>query len=150
MTKAIRIYESGGPAVRRWEDFAVRTRDITDGAGVDVVYDSVGRATFMQSLDCLRPMGMMVSFGQSSGSVQPVDLGEFAARGSLFVTRPSLMAYTADRKDLMEHAEDLFGVVQEGAVKIEIKQTYPLADAARAHRDLEARKTTGSMILIPQ
>ena len=138
------------PIVYTAEDFAVRTRDITDGAGVDVVYDSVGQATFMQSLDCLRPMGMMVSFGQSSGSVPPVDLGELAARGSLFVTRPSLMAYTADRKDLMEHAEDLFGVVQEGAVKIEIKQTYPLAEAARAHRDLEARKTTGSTILIPQ
>ena len=138
------------PIVYTAEDFAVRTRDITDGAGVDVVYDSVGQATFMQSLDCLRPMGMMVSFGQSSGSVPPVDLGELAARGSLFVTRPSLMAYTADRKDLMEHAADLFGVVQEGAVKIEINQTYPLAEAARAHRDLEARKTTGSTILIPQ
>lgn len=137
------------PIIYTAEDFAVRTRDITDGAGVDVVYDSVGQTTFMQSLDCLRPMGMMVSFGQSSGPVPPVDLGWLAARGSLFITRPSLMAYTADRKDLVDHAEDLFEVVQNGAVKIEIKQTYPLAEAARAHEDLEGRKTTGSTILIP-
>jgi NADPH2:quinone reductase len=116
---------------------------------VDVVYDSVGQATFMQSLDCLRPMGMMVSFGQSSGSVPPLDLGELAARGSLFLTRPSLMVYTAARADLLNHAGDLFEVVQNGAVKIEVNQTYPLAEAARAHRDLEARKTTGSTILIP-
>jgi NADPH2:quinone reductase len=103
----------------------------------------------MQSLDCLRPMGMMVSFGQSSGPVPPVDLGWLAARGSLFITRPSLMVYTAARKDLLDHAHDLFEVVQAGAVKIEIKQTYPLAEAARAHQDLESRKTTGSTILIP-
>jgi NADPH2:quinone reductase len=137
------------PILYTTEDFAVRTRDITDGAGVDVVYDSVGQATFMHSLDCLRPMGMMVSFGQSSGPVPPVDLGWLAARGSLFITRPSLMAYTADRQDLLDHAEDLFEVVQNGAVKIEIKQTYPLAEAARAHQDLEARKTTRSTVLIP-
>jgi NADPH2:quinone reductase len=137
------------PIIYTTEDFAARVREITDGAGVDVVYDSVGEATFMQSLDCLRPMGMMVSFGQSSGSVPPVDLAWLAARGSLFITRPSLMAYTADRKDLLDHADDLFEVVQSGAVRIEIKQTYPLAEAARAHQDLEARKTTGSTILIP-
>jgi NADPH2:quinone reductase len=137
------------PIVYTAEDFAARTRDITDGAGVDVVYDSVGQATFMQSLDCLRPMGMMVSFGQSSGPVPPVDLGWLAARGSLFITRPSLMVYTAARKDLLDHAHDLFEVVQAGAVKIEIKQTYPLAEAARAHEDLESRKTTGSTILVP-
>ena len=137
------------PIVYSEEDFAARTREITDGAGVDVVYDSVGQATFMQSLDCLRPMGMMVSFGQSSGPVPPVDLGVLAARGSLFLTRPSLMAYTADRKDLLENAEDLFAVVANGAVRIEVNQTYPLAEAARAHQDLEARKTTGSTILIP-
>ena len=131
------------------EDFATRTRDLTDGAGVDVVYDSVGQATFMQSLDCLRPLGMMVSFGQSSGSVPPVDLGVLAAKGSLFLTRPSLMAYTADRKDLLDHAEDLFEVVANGAVNIEVNQSYPLAEAARAHQDLEARKTTGSTILLP-
>ena len=137
------------PILYTAEDFSARVREITDGAGVDVVYDSVGQATFRQSLDCLRPMGMMVSFGQSSGLVPPLDLGELAARGSLFITRPSLMAYTADRKDLLDHAQDLFAAVQSGAVKIEVNQTYPLAEAARAHQDLESRKTTGSTILIP-
>jgi NADPH2:quinone reductase len=137
------------PIVYTAEDFAARTREITGGAGVDVVYDSVGQATFMQSLDCLRPLGMMVSFGQSSGSVPPVDLSVLAAKGSLFLTRPSLMAYTADRKDLLAHAEDLFEVVVSGAVNIDVNQTYPLAEAARAHQDLEARKTTGSTILLP-
>jgi NADPH2:quinone reductase len=137
------------PILYSEEDFAARAREITDGAGVDVVYDSVGLATFMQSLDCLRPLGMMVSFGQSSGPVPPVDLGVLAAKGSLFLTRPSLMAYTADRKDLLENAEDLFAVVANGAVRIEVNQTYPLAETARAHQDLEARKTTGSTVLIP-
>jgi len=137
------------PILYNDEDFTARTKEITDGNGVDVVYDSVGQATFMQSLDCLRPMGMMVSFGQASGSVPPLDLGELAARGSLFLTRPSLMVYTATREDLLNHAGDLFEVVQSGAVKIEVNQTYPLSETARAHRDLEARKTTGSTILIP-
>jgi NADPH2:quinone reductase len=131
------------------EDFAAKTRQITGGKGVDVVYDSVGQATFMKSLDCLRPMGMLVSFGQASGSVPPVDLSVLAAKGSLFLTRPSLMTYTAAREDLLAHAADLFAVVQSGDVKIEVKQTYPLAETARAHGDLEARKTTGSTILIP-
>ena len=131
------------------EDFATRCREITGGRGVDVVYDSVGQATFMKSLDCLRPMGMMVSFGQSSGLVPPFDPGLLSARGSLFLTRPSLMTYTAERKDLLEHARDLFEVVESGAVKIEVQQTYPLSEAARAHQDLEARKTTGSTILLP-
>lgn len=137
------------PILYNDEDFAAKTKEITGGSGVAVVYDSVGQATFMQSLDCLRPLGMMVSFGQSSGSVPPLELGLLAAKGSLFITRPSLMAYTAKREDLLEHARDLFEVVASGAVKIEIKQTYALADAAQAHRDLEARKTTGSTILIP-
>jgi NADPH2:quinone reductase len=137
------------PIVYTQEDFVARTREITGGKGVDVVYDSVGQATFMKSLDCLRPMGMMVSFGQSSGSVPPFDLGILGAKGSLFLTRPSLMTYTARREDLVEHAEDLFAVVQSGAVKIEVRQSYPLSEAARAHRDLEGRKTTGSTILIP-
>jgi len=137
------------PILYNDEDFTARTKEIAGGNGVDVVYDSVGQATFMQSLDCLRPMGMMVSFGQASGSVPPLDLGELAARGSLFLTRPSLMAYTAAREDLLNHAGDLFEVVQSGAVKIEVNQTYPLAEVSRAHRDLEARKTTGSTILIP-
>ena len=131
------------------QDFADRTREITDGRGVDVVYDSVGQATFMKSLDCLRPMGMMVIFGQASGVVPPFDPGILAAKGSLFMTRPTLMVYTAKREDLLEHARDLFEVVQSGVVKIEVQQTYPLSDAARAHQDLEARKTTGSTILIP-
>jgi len=131
------------------EDFAERTREITGGKGVDVVYDSVGRATFMKSLDCLRPMGMMVAFGQSSGLVPPFDPGLLSAKGSLFLTRPTLMTYTAEREALLEHARDLFEVVGSGAVKIEIQQTYPLSEAARAHQDLEARKTTGSTILLP-
>jgi NADPH2:quinone reductase len=131
------------------EDFAERTREITGGKGVDVVYDSVGQATFMKSLDCLRPTGMMVSFGQSSGLVPPFDPGLLSAKGSLFLTRPTLMTYTAQRDALLEHARDLFEVVQSGAVKIEIQQSYPLSEAARAHQDLEARKTTGSTILLP-
>jgi len=131
------------------EDFAKRTREITDGKGVDVVYDSVGQATFMKSLDCLRPMGMMVSFGQSSGLVPAFDPGLLGAKGSLFLTRPSLMTYTAERDALLAHARDLFEVVESGAVKIEIQQTYSLAEAARAHQNLETRKTTGSTILLP-
>jgi NADPH2:quinone reductase len=133
----------------REEDFPARVKQITGGEGVDVVYDSVGQETFMKSIDCLRPMGMMVSFGQSSGVVPPFDLGILSAKGSLFLTRPSLMNYTEKRNNLLAHARDLFKVVTSGAVKIEINQTYPLAEAARAHRDVEARKTTGSTILIP-
>ena len=131
------------------EDFAERVREITDGRGVDVVYDSVGRATFDRSLDCLRPLGMMVTFGQASGPVPPFEIANLAAKGSLFLTRPTLMTYTAAREDLLAHARDLFDVVAGGAVKIEVNQTYPLAEAARAHRDLEARKTTGSTVLLP-
>ncbi len=137
------------PVLYNEEDFVARVRETTAQEGVNVVYDSVGRATFMKSLDCLRPMGMMVSFGQASGPVAPLDLSLLAAKGSLFLTRPSLMTYTARREDLLAHAADLFAVVQSGAVKIMIHQSYPLADAARAHRDLEARKTTGATILIP-
>jgi len=137
------------PVVYTDTDFVEAVREITDGQGVDVVYDSVGAATFTKSLDCLRPMGMMVSFGQASGSVPPLDLGLLSAKGSLFLTRPSLMTYTAERDALLAHARDLFEVVQQGAVRIEVKQTYPLSEAARAHRDLEARKTTGSTILLP-
>ena len=136
------------PILYRDEDFVSRVKEITQGRGVDVVYDSVGRSTFMKSLDCLRPMGMMVSFGQSSGAIPPLDTGILAAKGSLFLTRPSLMAYTAKREDLLDHARDLFNAVEKGVVKIEIRQTYPLAEAARAHRDLEDRKTTGSTVLI--
>lgn len=129
--------------------FVEAVRTITAGRGVDVVYDGVGQATFMQSLDCLRPMGTMVSFGQSSGAIAPLDIGILSAKGSLFLTRPSLMAYTAEREDLLAHAHDLFAVVRSGAVKITIGQRYPLAEAAQAHRDLESRGTTGSTVLIP-
>jgi len=137
------------PILYNDEDFAAKTREITGGRGVDVVYDSVGQATFMNSLDCLRPMGMMVSFGQASGAIPPFDVSVLGTKGSLSLTRPSLMTYTAKREDLLDHARDLFEVVENGAIKIEIKQTYALADAAQAHRDLESRKTTGSTILIP-
>ncbi len=131
------------------ENFAARVREITDGQGVAAVYDSVGQATFMGSLDCLRRLGMMVSFGNASGPVPPFDPGILAAKGSLFLTRPSLMAYTAERVDLLASAAELFEVVASGAVKIEVHQTYPLAETAQAHRDLEARKTTGSTVLLP-
>lgn len=130
-------------------DFAEQVREITEGQGVDVVYDGVGQATFMKSMDCLRPMGTMVSFGQASGTVPPLDIGLLSAKGSLFLTRPILMTYTARREDLLAHARDLFDVVQQKAVEITIGQTYPLQDAARAHQDLEARRTTGSSVLIP-
>jgi NADPH2:quinone reductase len=113
-----------------------------------VVYDSVGQATFMASLTCLRPMGMMVTFGQSSGSIPPVDLSILAQKGSLFLTRPSLMAYTAKRADLLAHAGDLFDVVANGTVKIHFGQTYALKDVKQAHMDLENRKTKGSTVLI--
>jgi NADPH2:quinone reductase len=137
------------PILYNDEDFVARTREITGGRGVDVVYDSVGQATFMKSLDCLRPFGMMVSFGQSSGPISPFDLSVLSVKGSLFLTRPTLMTYTAKREDLLNHAMDLFEVVQSGAVKVEVRRTYPLAEAARAHRDLEARKTVGSTVLLP-
>ena len=136
------------PVIYTQEDFGARVKDITDGKGVDVVYDSVGQSTFMQSLDCLRPMGMMVSFGQSSGPIEPMDLGLLAAKGSLFITRPTLMTYTAQRENLLAHAADLFDVVEKGVVKVEVNQTFPLAEAAQAHRDLENRKTTGSSVLL--
>ncbi len=137
------------PILYEDEDFVSRVNEITQGAGVDVVYDSVGQTTFMKSLDCLRPMGMLVAFGQSSGAIPPFDPGILGAKGSLFLTRPSLMTYTAKREDLLTHAKNLFEVVEKGVVKIEIGQTYPLAEAAQAHRDLEDRKTTGSTIMIP-
>jgi NADPH2:quinone reductase len=123
-------------------------RKITDDKGVDVVYDSVGQATFMDSLACLRPMGMMVTFGQSSGKIPSLDTAILAQKGSLFLTRPSLMTYTAGREDLLAHADDLFRVVDEGTVKIHIGQTYALKDARQAHIDLEGRKTRGSTVLM--
>ncbi|RMD62088.1 MAG: quinone oxidoreductase [Alphaproteobacteria bacterium] len=133
----------------REEDFVARVKELTGGEGVPVVYDSVGRDTFDGSLQCLRPLGLMVSFGNASGPVPPFDLGRLAQLGSLYITRPTLMTYTAKREDLVASANELFQVVLSGAVKIEINQTYPLKDAAQAHRDLEARRTTGSTILLP-
>lgn len=141
-----RAYGCDYPILYDSEDFTERVSDITDGRGVDVVYDSVGKSTFMKSLDCLRPMGMLVSFGQSSGPVPPIDISVLSAKGSLFLTRPSLMTYTAKREDLLEHAEDLFEMIARGVVKVDIRQTYPLKDAEQAHRDLEARKTKGSTV----
>ncbi|MHB1217058.1 MAG: quinone oxidoreductase family protein [Alphaproteobacteria bacterium] len=131
------------------EDFAKRVKEITSGTGVPVVYDSIGKDTFEGSLDCLRPRGLMVSFGNASGPVPPFSPAILGAKGSLFLTRPSLVHYNAARADLVESAKALFEVATSGAVKIAINQTYPLKDAAQAHRDLEARKTTGSTVLIP-
>lgn len=130
----------------RTEDFVERVKEITDGKGVPVVYDSVGKDTFEGSLKCLAPFGLMVIFGNASGPVPPFELGRLAQLGSLYITRPTLMTYTAKREDLVASANELFEVVLSGAVKIEINQTYPLSEAAQAHRDLEARKTTGSTI----
>ena len=134
------------PINYRREDFVSRVNEITGGKKVPVVYDSVGKDTFYKSLDCLAPLGLMASFGQSSGAIGPVDIGILAGKGSLFLTRPTLFTYTATREDLLAAANELFGVVKSGAVKIEVNQTYPLRDAARAHRDLQDRKTTGSTV----
>ena len=131
------------------ENFVERVKELTGGKGVSVVYDSIGKDTFIGSLDCLAPLGMMVSFGSASGPVPPFSLQELASRGSLFITRPTLFSYAAKREDLEAMAKDLFDVVESGKVKIEINQRYALQDVAQAHRDLEARKTTGSTILIP-
>lgn len=136
------------PLLYQEEDWVSKVKEITDGEGVPVVYDSVGGETFMKSLDCLRPLGLLASFGQASGPVAPFDPALLAAKGSLFLTRPTLMTYTADRSDLLASATDLFAVVQSGDVRIEVNQTYPLSEAAQAHRDLEARKTTGSTVLL--
>ncbi len=131
------------------EDVPKRVRELTGGAGVPVVYDSVGKSTFQGSLDSLAPLGLMVSFGNASGAVPPVDISQLAAKGSLFLTRPTIMTYLAKRADLEAGAAELFEIVRSGKVKIDVRGSYPLADAARAHRDLESRKTTGSIILLP-
>ncbi|MEM9027100.1 MAG: quinone oxidoreductase [Pseudomonadota bacterium] len=131
------------------EDFVARVKEITDGKGCDVVYDSIGQDTYPKSLDCLRPLGLFVTFGNASGPIKNFEVGTLAGKGSLYVTRPTLFTYTAQREDLLANANDLFAVVSSGAVKIEVNQDYPLKDAAQAHRDLEARKTTGSTILKP-
>ena len=131
------------------EDFVARTRELTDGKGVNVVYDSIGKDTFDGSLDCLAPRGTMVSFGNATGPVEPLNIATLAAKGSLKVTRPTLFAYVTERPLLESMCEDLFNRVLSGQVKIEVNQTYALADVAQAHIDLESRKTTGSTVLLP-
>jgi NADPH2:quinone reductase len=131
------------------ENFVARVAEITGGKKVPVVYDSVGKTTWEGSLDCLRPRGLIVSFGNASGPVAPVNLGILSTKGSLYVTRPTLATHIASRADLVERSNALFEVVKSGKVKIETTGKYKLADAAQAHRDLEGRKTTGSVVLIP-
>ncbi len=133
----------------REEDFTTRVMELTEGAGVPVVYDSIGKDTFEGSLDCLRPRGLMVTFGNASGPVEAFNPGVLGQKGSLYLTRPSLMVYNARREDLEASAAALFEVVTAGKVKIAVNQTYPLSETAQAHRDLEARKTTGSTVLLP-
>jgi NADPH2:quinone reductase len=133
----------------REEDLVAKVKEYTKGKRVDVVYDSIGKDTFPASLDCLRPLGMWVSFGQASGPVPPFNITLLSQKGSLFATRPSLGTYIETRKDLVATANDLFEVIAKGKVKIAVNQTYALADAAKAQRDLEARLTTGSTILLP-
>lgn len=130
-------------------DFADEIKKITAGRGVHVVYDSVGQSTFEKSLDCLRPRGYLVLFGQSSGPVPPFDAGKLAAKGSLFLTRPTLIHYTSDRAELLERAGDLFSWTASGKLKLRIDKTFALAEAAEAHRQLEGRKTAGKIILLP-
>ena len=137
------------PIVYTRENFAERVREITGGEGLPVVYDSIGKDTFMESLGCLRPLGIMVLFGAASGPVPPFDLGLLAKMGSLFITRPTLFTYSARRPDLLAMAADLFDVVISGKVRIEVNQRFALKDASQAHRELEARRTTGSSILLP-
>jgi len=132
----------------RETSFLEAVKEITGGQGVPVVYDAVGKDTFMDSLACLQPMGTMVSFGNASGAVPPIDIGILAKMGSLFLTRPTLFGYAAGREQLDAMAADLFNVIEKGVVKVQINQRYALADAAQAHRDLEARKTTGSTVLV--
>jgi NADPH2:quinone reductase len=133
----------------RSEDFVARVKEITGGRGVKVVYDSIGKDTFERSLDCLRPFGLLASFGNASGPVPPFALGVLAAKGSLHVTRATLFTHIATREATQVMADELFDVVRSGAVKVRIDQRYPLAEVAQAHRDLEARKTTGSTVLVP-
>jgi NADPH2:quinone reductase len=131
------------------QDFVAETKRITSGRGVDVIYDSVGKTTFLPGLDAIRPRGMMVLFGQSSGAVAPFDPGILNGKGSLFLTRPSLMHYAADRQELEWRSGDVLRWVGEGRLKLRVDRTYPLAQAADAHRDLEGRKTAGKLILLP-
>ncbi len=131
------------------EDFAARVRELTAGVGLPVVYDSVGKTTFDGSLACLRPRGTLVLYGGSSGAVPPFDLIQLSTRGSLYVTRPTLKDYTATREELLLRAGDVLGWVADGSLKLRLEHSYALADSAQAHRDLESRKTTGKLLLIP-
>ena len=130
-------------------DFLAEVKKLTDGRGANVVYDSVGQTTFDKSLDCLRPRGYLVLFGQSSGPVPPFDPGKLAAKGSLFLTRPSLPHYTLERSELLQRANEVFNWTATGKLKVRIDKTFPLAEVAEAHRQLEGRKTTGKVILLP-
>lgn len=152
-TEKVAVAESCGAhhviQYRATPDYAARVREITGGRGVDVVYDGVGKATFERSLDCLRPRGLMVSYGNASGAVEQFNLGMLAAKGSLFVTRPVLNAYTATREELMTRVDDLFAAIEGGVVRVAVGGRYPLAEARRAHEDLESRNTTAALLLIP-
>jgi NADPH2:quinone reductase len=131
------------------QDFAVETKRLTDGKGVHVIYDGVGKTTFDQDLDCLRPRGYVALFGASSGAPPPFDLGKLAAKGSLFVTRPTLVHHIASHEELQQRASDVLGMIGSGKLKLRIEHLYPLKDAQQAHRELEGRKTTGKLLLIP-
>lgn len=149
--KASLALDNGCEDIVRSDDpeFVSHVRELTEGAGVAAVYDSVGKDSFFQSLDCLRPHGMMVTYGNASGAVEPFSPMELARRGSLMLTRPVIFDFIRERADLVAAADELFGLIQAGLIKIHINQTYPLNEAAQAHIDLEARKTTGSVVLIP-
>ncbi|HEX2660301.1 MAG TPA: quinone oxidoreductase, partial [Polyangia bacterium] len=149
--KCARVRAAGAAHVidYKTEDFVARVKEITSGVGVKAVFDSVGKDTFARSLDCLRPFGMLVSFGQSSGTVAPFDILTLSTKGSLYLTRPTLGTYIADRERLKRMASDLFGVLASGVVKAEVNQRYPLGEAARAQVALESRGTTGATVLIP-
>lgn len=141
--------DHGCDHVAGYDDFAAKVHDVTGGAKVPVVYDSVGKTTFLASLDCLAPRGLYVGFGNASGKPDPFDMGILARKGSLFLTRPTLFTYTASREDLLASAAALFEVMASGAVRVDVGQRFPLADAAEAHRALEARATVGSTVLLP-
>ncbi len=137
------------PVVYTRDDFYETVAQVTDGVGVPVVYESIGKDTFRRSLDCLRPLGILASYGHASGPPDPVDVIELGARGSLFVTRPAIMHYMAERRDMLASAADLFDVVRSGAVRIAVNSVLPLRDVAEAHRAIEERRTTGSTVLMP-
>ena len=149
--KAAQAREAGADhvVIHSTGDFVATVKEVTGGEGCAVVYESIGKDTFRRSLDCLRPLGMMASYGHASGAPDPMDVIELGARGSLFLTRPAIMHYMAKREDLVRGATDLFDVLAAGAVKPAVKHVYPLAEVGEAHRAIEARETTGSTVLLP-